>query len=39
MAVVSPGGRGDDDHNDHGRPMDVGVDVEDLLSYHRITVT
>ena len=37
MAVVSPGGGGGDDHNDHGNhngPIDVGIDVEDLLRYH-----
>ena len=34
MAVVSPGGC--DNHNNHDGPMDVGVDVEDLLSYHRV---
>ena len=33
MAVISPRSGGDNDHN---RPIDVGVDVEDLSSYHRV---
>ena len=39
MAIVLPGGGGGDNHDDHknyDRPMDVGVDVEYLSSYHHV---